>query len=239
MASSAAHAHAAELVASLPGVERVLDAPAGRGEVAARLAAGGRRVVRLDVAPDALSALAATGGETVQADLNDPLPFGAESFDAVLCREGIEHVENQFAAAREFRRVLRGGGWLVVSTPNLLSLRARLAHLLAGGPSLRFRPPPDTWEGRAAGHVNLHDYTTLRVVLRRAGFRIERVATFEWSRTSLALAPLAPCVWAFTRRALGRVRDPARRESLREIRRHVLSRDVLFGKKLILLARAE
>jgi SAM-dependent methyltransferase len=193
------------------------------------------------VAPGAFGAAgqALAAGAALRADLNAPLPFAAGSFDAALCREGIEHVENQFETVRQLRRVLRDGGWLVISTPNLLHLRARLAFLLVGGSRLGFRPPPDDWPGRAAGHVNLHDYYTLRVVLRRAGFRIERVTTFGWSATSLALFPLVPFVWLFTRRALGRVRDPERRDAMAEIRRHVLSRALLFGRKLILVARAE
>lgn len=241
MSSRAAHAHAAALVADLPGVRRVLDAPAGGGEVATLLAAGGCDVTLLDVAPGAFGAAAGAraAGAALRADLNAALPFATASFDAVLCREGIEHVENQFETVRQLRRVLRDGGWLVVSTPNLLHLRARLAFLLVGGPHLRFRPPPDEWPGRAAGHVNLHDYYTLRVVLRRGGFRIHRVTTFGWSATSLALSPLVPLVALLTRRALGRVRDPERREAMVEIRRHVLSRALLFGKKLIVVARAE
>jgi SAM-dependent methyltransferase len=236
VSSETARSRTAALVRDLPGVERVLDAPAGAGDVGTRLAATGCRVTLLDVAPGAFAS--GSGLPSVRADLNAPLPFGPGSFDAVLCREGIEHVENQFETARQFRRVLRDEGWLVVSTPNLLCLRARLATLLVGGATLRFRPPPDDWPGRAAGHVNLHGYPALRVALVRAGFRIERATSFGWSRSSLALAPLVPLIWLFTRRAFARVRDPAQRASLGEVRRHVLSPALLFGKKLVLVARA-
>ncbi len=46
------------------------------------------------------------------------LPFEDESFDAVLCREVIEHVIDDCALLWEARRVLRPDGWFMVTTPN-------------------------------------------------------------------------------------------------------------------------
>ena len=39
------------------------------------------------------------------------------SVDAVLCTETLEHVPNLFRAVSELRRVVRPGGWLMLSTP--------------------------------------------------------------------------------------------------------------------------
>jgi len=46
------------------------------------------------------------------------LPFKDETFDLILCTEVIEHVENQNKGLSEVFRVLKKGGYLVLTTPN-------------------------------------------------------------------------------------------------------------------------
>jgi len=46
------------------------------------------------------------------------LPFEDEVFDAVLCREVIEHVMDDRELLWEAKRVLKLGGWFLVTTPN-------------------------------------------------------------------------------------------------------------------------
>ena len=55
------------------------------------------------------------------------LPDG--SCDVVACVETIEHVENPRALMRELVRLARPGGWLVVTTPNQLSVLSKLGLL--------------------------------------------------------------------------------------------------------------
>jgi 2-polyprenyl-3-methyl-5-hydroxy-6-metoxy-1,4-benzoquinol methylase len=68
----------------------------------------------------------------IECDLNEPLPIAAESFDVVVSTEVIEHLENPRAVFREFRRLLRPGGSLLLTTPNQESARSLLALLLRG-----------------------------------------------------------------------------------------------------------
>ena len=49
------------------------------------------------------------------------LPFLSGVFDAVICSEVIEHVINPNLLVSEIARVLRGGGYLAMSTPNWVS----------------------------------------------------------------------------------------------------------------------
>ena len=72
-------------------------------------------------------------------NLDSELPFGDRSFDYVTCLEGLEHIENPQQAMREFARVLKPGGHLIVSVPNILNIEERLKWLLHGYTS-HFKP---------------------------------------------------------------------------------------------------
>lgn len=62
-----------------------------------------------------------------RADLDrERIPLPAASADIVAALETIEHLENPRAFCRELARILKPGGWLVMSTPNLLSLLSLL-----------------------------------------------------------------------------------------------------------------
>lgn len=71
--------------------------------------------VRYDGLPDAV--------EFTYADLDrPPLPLADGCADVVAAVETIEHLENPRAFFRELTRIARPGGWVVVTTPNQLSL---------------------------------------------------------------------------------------------------------------------
>jgi SAM-dependent methyltransferase len=52
------------------------------------------------------------------ADADRGLPFRSDRFDVVWCSEVIEHLRDPAGAIKEFRRVARPGGRLVLTTPN-------------------------------------------------------------------------------------------------------------------------
>ena len=89
------------------------------------------------------------------ANLNvEGLPYASDSFDLVTCTEVIEHLENYRQVIREAHRILRSGGTLVVTTPNILSLKSRMRYLVFGfhnlfGP-LHFR---ESALHSAGGHI--------------------------------------------------------------------------------------
>jgi SAM-dependent methyltransferase len=103
---------------------RVLDAGCGEGvlvdEYADRLAIEG-------IDPNYGSDRVRTGSLT-------DLPFGDASFDRALCLDVLEHLtfEEQPRALAELFRVLKSGGELLVSVPNLAHLQSRVHFLLLG-----------------------------------------------------------------------------------------------------------
>jgi len=155
----------------------LLDVPAGEGALAARLIATGFAVQCCDLYPE-IFCLA--GVEVHRGDLNKELPFGDRSFDYITCLEGLEHIENPQQAIREFARLLRPAGQMVVSVPNILNIEERLKWLLYGYTShfkpitreqvARLRADYDNREEIAA-HVNPIGYSELRYILEENGFQ--------------------------------------------------------------------
>jgi 2-polyprenyl-3-methyl-5-hydroxy-6-metoxy-1,4-benzoquinol methylase len=109
----------------------VLDFGAGRGELLERMAALGRftHLMGADIAEFGATL---PGVEWIRCDLNGPLPLSDESVDTLVAVEVIEHLENPWAVARDWFRVLRPRGVVVLTTPNNESLRALLTLAVRG-----------------------------------------------------------------------------------------------------------
>jgi SAM-dependent methyltransferase len=106
------------------GGGRVLNAGCGAGSMTLRLLEEGRQVTSLDASEPFIRRLAAQVREqhpgvdspALVGDVCD-LPFADREFDAVLCGEVLEHLDDDHAAVSEIARVLRPGGVLVASVP--------------------------------------------------------------------------------------------------------------------------
>jgi 2-polyprenyl-3-methyl-5-hydroxy-6-metoxy-1,4-benzoquinol methylase len=122
---------ARRLLAARGNPGRILEFGAGTGNFARRLIA--EQVVSEMTCADILPRPddLPRGIEWIHADLNDPLASPDAAFDTIVCIEVIEHLENPRAAFREFHRLLRTGGNLILTTPNQESVRS-LASLVLG-----------------------------------------------------------------------------------------------------------
>lgn len=116
-------------LAQLPPAGQVLVVGAGRGGLSWLLDRAGFDVVSIDLHPEHF---VAPGLACESADVTQPLPMPTESFDAVLAIEVAEHLENPWFFFREAIRVLRPGGTLVFTSPNVASLVSRLEFLKSG-----------------------------------------------------------------------------------------------------------
>ena len=98
----------------------VLDAGCAAGHHSAWLADHGARVTAIDLSPRMVERTRerlAGRGEALVHDLREPLAFLADgSIDVVVCSLTIHYLDDLLAALREFRRVLRPDGSLVLST---------------------------------------------------------------------------------------------------------------------------
>ena len=88
------------------------------------------------------------------------------------------------------------------------------------------------------GHVFLIDAFQLRFYLTHVGLEVIAVDTTRYSWKSLLLAPiLYPPIWWATRSMLARKRSRVPQDLQLRLRREILSPALLFGRKLIMVAR--
>ena len=77
-----------------------------------------RSYTGIDNSAEAIAEAAAAGRNVVHGDIQASLPFTDESFDAVVMKDVLEHVEDPVRLVREAHRVLRPGGLLFASSPD-------------------------------------------------------------------------------------------------------------------------
>jgi SAM-dependent methyltransferase len=172
-------------------------------------------------------------------DLNCRLPFDDETFDCAVLEEVIEHLENPAHVVREFNRVLKPGGWWVVTTPNALCLRSRVHFLLSG--FVKGRRRPANYNAPPGDYTNLFipSLPTFHYLLWSYGMRILGTGRAHTKWGSLALLPfLWPLVtlwtWFYTRvpRAY---ESREQREASRDLRKWMLSPNLLLDENAVLL----
>lgn len=152
----------------LPGGDAV-DAGAGAGSMALRLARHGFRVTAVDGSDAFVARLgrmldAAPGGphRALTGDMHR-LALPAACADVVVCAEVLEHLDDDVAAAAELARVMRPGAVLVVSVP-------------AG-------PRRYDWTDKWAGHRRRYTQQGLTDLLQGAGLDDVRVTAWGFPVT--------------------------------------------------------
>jgi len=188
-AADYARQHRARLAADLwiidqhiePGA-RVLEYGAIPLLMTGALAALDYRVSALDVAPERFAgAVARLGLDVAKCDVETEVaPFDDATFDAVLFSELFEHLRiNPIFTLREVRRVLKPGGALLLSTPNLRSLRGIKNLLLHNQGHAASADVYSQYEKlEQLGHMgHVREYTTREVAdfLARVGFRVDKL----------------------------------------------------------------
>jgi SAM-dependent methyltransferase len=212
------------------GKGKALDVPAGHGAFAQELLRLGFDDIEcLDINAEAFR-LRDPRVRFTQHDGIDPLPFPDAHFDYVFSIEGIEHFQNPWTFAKELCRVLKPGGRIFISTPNTLSVDARLKYMMSGY-FPRFRPlmldpkkvmhqPIDD------AHISPIYFWQLNFFLMEGGVTIERLGTNALVRRPEWIRRVFEDVIAKM------IRNNARRRRLPE--QWVTSDEMLFGDCIII-----
>jgi ubiquinone/menaquinone biosynthesis C-methylase UbiE len=141
---------------------------------------GAERLIGVDIEPEALARSAKQAErdgltvELVHASSSD-LPLPADSADIVFCHQTLHHLVEQESALREFHRILKPGGLLLLAESTRAYIHSWIIRLL-------FRHPM---------HVQRSADEYLAMV-RAAGFSVDPDAVsypyLWWSREDLGLA---------------------------------------------------
>jgi 2-polyprenyl-3-methyl-5-hydroxy-6-metoxy-1,4-benzoquinol methylase len=183
------HRTAARLLEARGAGGRLLDAGCGTGDlwraVSGRFAScTGVDAVKYPALPDDVAFVAA--------NLDGPLPIDDASVDTAAAIEVVEHLENPRAFVRELARVTKPGGWIVLTTPNQLSVLSLLCLVTKG-----------VFGAFQDGDYPAHRTALLEIDLRRiaAECGLEQIAVeyTRWGRLPLtpwhypsAIAAIAP-----------------------------------------------
>lgn len=165
-----------EISTLLPAeVERVLDIGCGAGATLHWLKQTGRcqwtAGIEMMEGPAALARQRADDVVVGDANLLVESAFTPQSFDVVLCLDVLEHLVDPWAFVTKVRCLLKPGGLLIASLPNVRHLRVVLPLLLAG-----------RWRYETAGIL---DRTHLRFFTRDSALELmsaEGLRVVQWRR---------------------------------------------------------
>jgi SAM-dependent methyltransferase len=197
---------------SSPSGGTILDVGAFPGMLTRRLLNGGWRVIAIDKQPDRIlhagheaadgtpfaDTMKKLGVQTIEIDIEKTaIPLSSETADAVVLTEVIEHLYvNPLFAISELNRVLKANGRLIISTPNLLSLRNRVNFAFGRMDRIIQRPYNAFLQDLAIGHkghVRLYSAPELQTMLEALGFETEIHfhGFYYWDRTDIQASPSA------------------------------------------------
>jgi SAM-dependent methyltransferase len=181
-------------VLNLNATSHILDFGSGRGALACEFARRGYRITACDIDAAKLDLLPAQCAPHAIATIllaanAQNLPFPDREFDAIICREVLEHIPDYARTLAELQRILKPGGILLISVPARLS--ERICHRL-----------DENWY-RKSGHVHVFVKKALLAELGASGWRVIKVENkqFFWAWNWLILALFK------TRHTMGAIED--------------------------------
>ncbi len=178
---------------------RVLEVGCARGGLGGLLKARGHHVTGIELVPEAAVEARGRLDHVVTGDVEtDGFPFPAESFDAVIFADVLEHLVDPWRVLREAAGVLAPGGVVVASIPNLQNGDV-LWRLVRGRWDYRERGITDF------GHLRFFTLATIRGLFAQAGLSVvfvgRRYRRSAW-RAFLSLLTAGKARAFFTRQYL-------------------------------------
>ncbi len=234
------HNKVLEIALKLPG-KTFLDVPTGYGALTERLLTAGKIVTAGDIDVQQFRGINDHSNLTlVPLDLNEAsLPLQDHQYDVAVSIEGIEHLQSQWNFVRNLYRVLRPGGYLIITTPNILNFRSRIRYFMEGRYEHFKRPPIKgalEIDDMDSHHISPVSFFDLNFILESCGFLVQEIYTNTYKSRNIFSMLLKPIIKLFYLNK--NYRDKKRKRGDRsELYRKVMSNEIFYGEGLILVAR--
>lgn len=213
----------------------IVDMPCGAGSMLNQLSDKGFTCIGLDVD----EYLPSDKYKFLKADISKPLPLPDNSADLISCVEGIEHLEDPFTFVRECHRVLKQSSYLILTTPNISSLRSRWRWFLTGHHN-KCKYMLDESDPNPLHHINMLSFPEMRYLLHTNNFRIEQVTTNQIKPINWVYILFAPISYLISLLVISTAKrqDINRKISLDTLRQ-TMKLPVLLGESMIILAKKQ
>lgn len=174
---------------------RILDAGAGHGAFSQRLYESGyKNLVACDFLPDKFYFQEIP---CHYAQLTESLPYDDADFDFILGIEIMEHMGHHLTFFKEAYRTLKPDGRLLLSTPNIVSLKSRMQFALKG---FFYSFKPLEHENRdGLQHISSVTPDQFHYLAMEAGFSPSRISFDIRQNTSLLLLPIYRIITCLSR----------------------------------------
>ena len=173
-----------------------------------------------------------------EGNLDHPLPYPDNTFDYVIFMEVIEHIYNPGFVISEIKRVLRYGGRLIVSTPNILNIGSRFRFLVSGSFDFFREPTLDYSKCFPSAIQNMHvipwRYQDLEYLIEKNGLKVEKYYTDKLKVNFYCLYFLFIPILFFQSKIVERHSKKKGGVDFRRINKILLSKEILLGRHLIL-----
>jgi SAM-dependent methyltransferase len=225
---------------------KILDLGAGKGHLARRV----NNLLLENNANSQYSIIAADISEQefmarevkfIELDFNEAIDLEPESFDIIYSVEVIEHLQNPYSFIRKCFELLKPGGTIILTTPNILNIESRTRQLVTGFPAI-FEPPSIKPEnrGRICGHIMPLNAAYYDYGLRASGFGSTKFFIDKSKKLSLylyiLLIPLIATIKFLEKKRIKRY-DHELSKECQQILEVLYSRTILTSRSLIMTSR--
>lgn len=171
--------------------DNVLEAGCGNGEFALILKETlGIDIIGMEISESGIKKTKNKGINVIRADLQSKFPFREEEFDVIFSGQVLEHLYNPDFFLDECFRVLKKGGKLILTTPNLAAWFNRIIFLFGYQPFFMETSTIDktvglsftrklTKERQVAGHVRVFTLGALKDILKLHKFQCVKIKGYS------------------------------------------------------------